>query len=121
VVAWSRLLVAVAGHRLSSKSPLLVQGECAGRLEDNPPADLDGVVGEALVKAAEQRHIDSGGDPVLPLAIHKHGEQLPVQIIHRVVLFANASRLFWIARSQHFLCAIAQFDCDSTHFSESSR
>jgi hypothetical protein len=35
-------------------------------------------------------------------------------------LFANASRLFWIARSQHFLCAIAQFDCDSTHFSEAA-
>ena len=51
----------------------------------------------------------------------KHDEQLPVQIIHRVVLFANASRLFWIsAFAQHFLCAIAQIRSNSTHFSEAA-
>ena len=85
----------------------MLGGKCAGRLEDDPPADLDGVVGEALVEAAEQRDIDSRGDPVGPLAIHQLGEQLPVQLIHRVVLFAYASGLAWIAGYQHFLRTFA--------------
>ena len=74
----------------------LLGGKCAGGLEDDPPADLDGVVGEALVEAAEQRDVDSRGDPVLLLAIQQRGEQLPVQLVHRVVLFAYASGLAWI-------------------------
>ena len=64
-----------------------------GHLEDHPPGDLHGVIGEALVEPAEQRHIDGCGDTVLPLLVHHHAEQVAVQIIHRVVVLADLSRL----------------------------
>src|SRR5262249_45451661 len=38
-------------------------------LEDDSPPDLDGVVGEPFVIAAQQRQVHSGGDAVLPLPI----------------------------------------------------
>ena len=47
-------------------------GELAGDLEDDAAGDLDGVVGEPLVEAAQQRHVDGGGDAVLPLPVHQH-------------------------------------------------
>ena len=69
----------------------------AGHLEDDPAGDLDGVVGEALVEPAEQRHVDGRGHAVLPLPVHQHGEQVPVQVVHRVVLFADPGGLLRIA------------------------
>ena len=79
---------------------------------------LDGVVGEPLVKAAEQGHVDGCGHAVLPLAVHQHGEQVAVQVVHRVVFFADAGGLLRVSRPQHFLRTVAQFHCESSHFGE---
>ena len=93
-------------------------GELAGDLEDDPAGHLDGVVGEPLVEAAEQGHVDGRGDAVLPFPVHQHGEQVAVQVVHRVVFFADPGGLLRIAGDQHLLRAVAQFDCDAAHFGE---
>ena len=43
------------------------------------------VLGEALVEAAQQGHVDGRGHAVLPVGAHQHGEQVPVQVVHLVV------------------------------------
>jgi len=90
----------------------------AGDLEDDAAGYLDGMVGEPLVEAAKQRHVDGRGYPVLPLPVHQHGEQVTVQVVHRVVFFADPRGLLRIAGDQHLLGAIAQFDCNPAHFGE---
>jgi len=50
----------------------------SGGLEDHSASDLDGMVGEAFVVAAEQSDVDGGGDAVLPFPVHKQSEQLAV-------------------------------------------
>src|SRR5262245_39668042 len=42
-----------------------LSGGLAGGLEDDAAPDLDGVVGEPFVVAAQQRHVDRRGDTVL--------------------------------------------------------
>ncbi len=90
----------------------------AGHLEDHPPGHLDRVVGEPLVEPAQQRHVDGSRDPVLPLLVHQDGEQVSVQVVHRVVFFANPRGLLRVAGQQHLLRAVAQFDCHAAHFGE---
>lgn len=82
-----------------------------GRLEDDSAGDLDGVVGEPLVEPAQQRHVDGGRHTILSPAVHQDGEQMPVQIVHRVVFLADAGRLVRIPGQQNLLGACAQFDC----------
>src|SRR4051812_15459687 len=41
----------------------------AGGLENDPAPDLDRVVGEPLVVATQQRHIDGSGHTMLPLPV----------------------------------------------------
>lgn len=65
----------------------------AGRLEDHASCHFHGVVGKALVESAQQRHVDGGRHSVLPFAVHQHGEQMPVQVVHRVVFFADLGGL----------------------------
>ena len=103
---------------VSANGELVLFGKIAGGLEDDPPCDLDRVVGETLVEAAEQRHIDRGGDAVLPLAVHQHGEEMAMQIVHRIVFLADPRGLLRIAGEQHLLGAVAQFNCDPAHFGE---
>ena len=43
---------------------------------------------------------------------------MPVQIVHRVVFFADPGGLLRVARQHHLLRAVTQFDCDSAHFGE---
>jgi hypothetical protein len=43
----------------------------SGGLEDDSAPDLDGVVGEPLVVAAEEGHVDGGGHAMLPLPVHE--------------------------------------------------
>ena len=81
-----------------------------------PARDLDGVVGEALVEAAQQRHVDRRGHAVLPLAVHHHAEQMTVQVIHRVVFFLDAGRALGVLGEQYLLRGVAQFDCQAAHF-----
>ena len=95
----------------------LVRG-FAGGLEDDPSGHLHRVVGEPLVEPAQQRHVDGRRDPVLPFPVHQHGEQVAVQVVHRVVLFADPGGLLRIAGQQHLLRAVAQFDCNAAHFGE---
>ena len=97
---------------------LVLVGELAGDLEDDPAGDLDRVVGEPLVEPAQQRHVDRGGDAVLPFPVHQHGEQVAMQVVHRVVFLADPGGLLRIAGDQHLLRAVAQFDCDPAHFGE---
>ena len=92
--------------------------EPAGGLEDDAASHLDGVVGEPLVEPAQQRHVDGGGDAVLPFLVHQHGEEVTVQIVHRIVFLADARRLLRVLRQQHLLGAVAQFDCHPAHFGE---
>jgi hypothetical protein len=41
------------------------RGQRAGDHEDNPAPDLHGVIGKALIAAAQQRDVDGGSDTVL--------------------------------------------------------
>ncbi len=77
--------------------PRPLRREVAGGLEDDPARHLDGVVGETLVEPAQQGHVDGGGHAVLPLPVHQHGEQVAVQVVHRVVFFADARGLLRVA------------------------
>lgn len=90
--------------------------EGAGRLEDHASCHFHGVVGKALVESAQQRHVDGGRHSVLPFAVHQHGEQMPVQVVHRVVFFADLGGLFRVVRQHDLLGTVAQFDCNSSHF-----
>jgi len=91
---------------------------CAGRLEDDPSCHLDGMVGEAFVEPAQQRHVDGGRDAVLPFPVHQHREQVAVQVVHGVVFFGDLGGFLRVARQHHLLRAVTQFDCDSAHFGE---
>ncbi len=57
---------------------LVLSRQNAGDHEDDAAADFHGVVGEALVKAAQQRRFDTGGDAVRPFSIYQHTEQMPI-------------------------------------------
>ena len=57
----------------------------AGRLENDPPGDLHCVVCESFVIAAQQGRVHRGGCTVRPLSVHQHGEQVPVEVVHRIV------------------------------------
>jgi hypothetical protein len=65
------------------------RGQRAGDHEDNPAPDLHGVIGKALLEAAQQRDVDGGWDTVLPMRIQQHAQQLLVQVVHRVVFFTQ--------------------------------
>ena len=96
----------------------IVVGAMAGGLEDDSAAHFDGVVGEALVEAAQQGDIDGSSDAVFPFVVHEHCEQVPVKVIHRVVISSDLGGLLRICRQQCRLGAVAQIDCQSAHFSE---
>ena len=55
---------------------LLVVGQSASCLEHHPLADLDGVVGEAFIEAAQQRDVDRGSDAILPYVVDQQGEEV---------------------------------------------
>ena len=67
----------------------------------DPAGDRDGVVGEALVVAPAQRHVDRRLDAVLPLVVEQHGEQLAVQAVHDVVVELELSRDGEVAAGDH--------------------
>src|SRR5215204_5840658 len=67
-----------------SRSPALDRLSCG--LVDDASADLDCVIGESLVITAEQRHIDGGGHTMFPFPVHEHREQMPVDVVHVVVI-----------------------------------
>jgi hypothetical protein len=43
-----------------------------------------------------------------------------VQIVHRIVFFANPGGFVGVAGQHHLLCAVAQFNCESAHFGKIS-
>lgn len=69
-------------------------------------ADLDGVVGESLIEAAEQRGVDGGGHAVLPLGIHQQADQAPVQLVQVAPFIVSPARPLispsWAASSSSF-------------------
>ena len=67
--------------------------EYAGDEEEHPAAGVDGVVGVALVEAAEQRAVDRGLDAVAPGRAEQHHEQPLVQLVHRVVVGLELGRV----------------------------
>src|SRR5947208_15793896 len=74
-----------ARSAIPGMSPPLLR-RVTGGLEDDPTPDLDGVIGEPFVVAAQQRHVDRSGNAVLPLPVHQHGEQVPMQVVHIVIV-----------------------------------
>src|SRR6478736_6035481 len=84
----------IRGSRLSH---LLVVGQSAGCLEHHPPADLDGVVGEAFVEAAQQCDVDRGTYTVLPFVVDQQREEVAVLGVDGIVLIAQAIGLVRIA------------------------
>ena len=76
----------LGGHRLHRERA----GHLPGHDVDDPAGDGDGVVGVALVEAGEQGDVDGGPDAVAPVAVHEHGEHVPVQVVHGVVVGAPA-------------------------------
>ena len=93
------------GNRLTRGWRRVIHRKSARRLNDNPPSHFNGVVSKALVEQAHQRHVDGGRDTELPLAVHQHREQMPVQIVHRVVFFADPGGLVRVA-GQHNLLGV---------------
>ena len=103
---------------LSGSGDLFLVREPPGHGEDDAPGDLDGMVGEPLVEPSEQRDVDGGGHTVPPVPVHQHGEQVAVQVVHRIVFFTDPGGLLRIAGEKHLLGTVAQFDCHPAHFGE---
>src|SRR5690349_15622954 len=78
-----------------------------GGLEDDPAPDLDGVVGESFVVPAQQSHVDGRCHSVMPFPIHQHGEQMPVQVVHVVVVIGELRRPIRITGLHHVFDAVA--------------
>jgi hypothetical protein len=55
------------------------RGYRAGCLEDDAPADLDGVVGEAFVEPSQKSDIDGGLHAVRPFLFFEQSEQVLVE------------------------------------------
>jgi hypothetical protein len=70
------------GRRLGSDQ--IVDGTAG--LEDDSASDLDGVVGETFLVAAEQGDINRGGDAVFPCWVHQQTKQLTVQVVHSIII-----------------------------------
>ncbi len=84
---------AVAANRGTERARPLGEGgrsardsALAGDQVDDPAGDRDGVVGEALVVAADERHVDRRLDAAVPRVVEDHREQLAVQLVHDVVV-----------------------------------
>ena len=80
---------------------MLSRGLLAGRFKDDPPPNFDSMIGEPLVEAAKQGDVDRGGNTVLPLPVHQHGEAVSVQFVHGVVVAADLCGLLRIAAEDH--------------------
>src|SRR3954462_1093336 len=111
IALWSSAILAASwcsahNPRLAHGRKYAFFGEPAGGLEDDAAGDLDGVVGEPLVEAAQQCHVDGGGDAVLPFLVHQHAEEMTVQIVHRIVFLTDAGRLLRVLGQQHLLGAV---------------
>jgi len=89
-----------------------------GGLEDDSASDLDGMVGEAFVVAAEQGDIDGGGNAVFPFPVHQQTQQLTVEVVHGVVVVAQLGGLAWITGLHNVFGVIAEIDSDAAHFGE---
>jgi len=64
----------------------------AGDQVDDAAGHRDGVVGEALVVAADQRDVDRRLHPVVPVLAEQHREHLTVQAVHLVVVLLELDR-----------------------------
>ena len=93
------------------------RGQRAGDHEDNPGPDLDGVIGKALIEAAQQRDVDGGWDTVLAMRSQQHAQQLPVQVVHHFVFFTQ-TRGARIVRYQRLVRVIAHSDRHFAHLGE---
>ena len=69
----------------------------ASGLKDHAASHLDGMIGEALVEPAQQRHVHSGCNAVVPIALHQHRKHVTVQLVHRLVLLTDARGPFRVA------------------------
>src|SRR5699024_8884858 len=90
----------------------------AGRQEDHALGHLPGAGGEALVAPPKQGHVDRGGHPPLPLSHGEQCEQVPPQVVHRVVLLGQRGGLLGVPVEQHLGRGTAERDSDPAHLGE---
>jgi hypothetical protein len=76
-------------------------GSFSGRLEYDAMPNLDGVVGEAFIKSAQQSDIDGGCNAVRPFLLHEKGEQLLVKLVHLNVVATDLRGTFGITREHN--------------------
>lgn len=58
----------ISAALITAFGSVALQVDVAGGLEDDTAPDRDGVVGESLVVAAQQRDVDCRGDSVFPFS-----------------------------------------------------
>ena len=81
-------------------------------------SDLDGMVSETFVVAAEQGHVNRDGDAVFPFRIHQQTKKLAMQVVHGVIIVAQLGGLAWIARLHNVFGGVAQIHSDAAHLGE---
>lgn len=82
--------------------------------------DVDRMVGETFVVAAEQGDIDRCGDAVWPVWVHHDFEKLPMNPVHRVVSDGQLRCFVWILFEHYGLRVVSYSKCDVSHFGEVS-
>ena len=74
------------------------------------------MVGEPFVEPAQQGHIDSRWNAVLPLSVQYEYEQLAMERVHRCVVLAYLGGSVRVSALNHFASAVRQFSCKTAHF-----
>lgn len=80
--------------------------------------DVDRVVGETFVVAAEQSDVYRCGDAVWPVWVHHDREKLPMNDVHRVIGDGQLRRFVRILFEHYGLRVISYPKCDVSHLGE---
>jgi hypothetical protein len=92
--------VASMCQREAASDGVLPHHRIAAALEDHPPCDLLGVVGESAVEPAEEHDVARGARSMGPPRAHHRSEQLAVQCLHRLLVLSDQMCLRAVLREQ---------------------
>ncbi|CFS32473.1 Uncharacterised protein [Mycobacterium tuberculosis] len=76
------------------------------------------MVGEALKETTQQRRFHTDANAVPPFSIYQHAQQMPMQVIHRVVTIVQLRGFLRVTVHQHLSCTVTQRDCHLRHVGE---
>ena len=87
----------------------------AGDQEDDPAGDGHRMVGEPLVEPGQQSDVDGRADAMTPGRVQHRGEQLPLQVVHQVVLDLEPPGQVDVALPQDDTGLVGQVHADPAH------